>query len=229
MKIACFIYPGFTVIDLIGPTTVWSIMPDVAFQFIAAKKGPVQTDAGVQVIATHDLTDFDRHPDVVLVPGGATPTFDALKDDALLDAIAEAGANAKWVTSVCTGSILLGAAGLLKGYRAASHWYARPFLNKFGAIADDARAVIDRNRATGGGATAGIDFGLTMLAQWTGEQNAKVTELLIEYAPEPPFRTGRPELADAETLAIGRGFAEAAMPESIADDAARRRGVLSAA
>ena len=229
MKIVCFVYPNFTTIDLIGPLTPWSIVPGVQIEIVGKNKGPIKSDAGVELIVTHDLTDFDPNPDVVFVPGAALPSFEVLQDDEYLDALARAGEGAKWVTSVCTGSLILGAAGLLKGYRSACHWYARPYLSKFGAIPDDGRVVIDRNRASGGGVTAGVDFGLTMVAHWTGRQNGELIELIMEYAPEPPFNTGRPELASHEVLEIARQMAGPMMPEELATQAAIRRGLLPAA
>lgn len=222
MKIACFLYPQFTSIDMIGPITAWNFVPGVQFEFIAARTGPIATDTGLEFVATHDYQSASRDPDVVFVPGGGLPTFEALQDPALLEAIAKAGARATWVTSVCTGSLVLGAAGLLQGYRSACHWQARPWLNKFGAIPDDARVVIDRNRASGGGVTAGLDFGLRMAAEWGGESAGRLIELVMEYAPEPPFRTGRPELADADTLAAARQIVAPLMPEALVDRAALR-------
>jgi cyclohexyl-isocyanide hydratase len=227
MKIVCFMYPGFTALDLVGPVTAWGAMPDVAFEFVASAKGDVLTDSGLTLRATHDFTDFSAAPDVLLVPGGALPTFEALQDDALLDAIARAGEGAAWVTSVCTGALLLGAAGLLRGYRSASHWTARHYLDQFGAIPDAARVVIDRNRASGGGVTAGIDFGLSMIRHWRGEETSKLIELVLEYAPEPPNACGRPELADAATLAQARALTGPMMPAELVRAAARRRGFVA--
>ena len=226
MKIVCFMYPGFTALDLVGPVTAWGAMPDVAFEFVASAKGDVLTDSGLTLRATHDFTDFSAAPDVLLVPGGALPTLEALQDDALLDAIARAGESAAWVTSVCTGALLLGAAGLLRGYRSASHWTARHYLDQFGAIPDAARVVIDRNRASGGGVTAGIDFGLSMIRHWRGEETSKLIELVLEYAPEPPNACGRPELADAATLAQARALTGPMMPAELVR-AARRRGFVA--
>lgn len=222
MKIACFLYPGFTSLDMIAPITVWQFVPGVQFEFIAAKKGPVPTDTGLEMVASHAYHDASPAPDVVFVPGGAQPTYEALLDRPLLEAIARAGAQAKWVTSVCTGSLLLGAAGLLKGYRSACHWYPRESLAKFGAIPDDARVVIDRNRASGGGVTAGMDFALRMAAEWGGEPAGRLIELMIEYAPEPPFGTGRPELADETTLVTARQVIGPLMPQALLDRAAAR-------
>lgn len=222
MKIACFLYPKFTSADLINPITIWQFVPGVQFEFIAAEKGPVDTDTGLSFNASHSYADASPNPDVVFVPGGAKPTLDALSDRALLDAIARLGQNASWVTSVCTGSLLLGAAGLLKGYRSACHWYPREWLAKFGATPADDRVVIDRNRATGGGVTAGMDFALHMVGKWGGEASGRLIELIVEYAPEPPHGTGRPELADAATLSTARQFMAAEFSESVVDQAAQR-------
>lgn len=222
MKIACFLYPQFTLIDMVGPITAWQFVPGVQFEFIAARKGPIATDTGLELVATHSYEEATPNPDVVFVPGGGQPTFEALQDETLLRAVARAGAQTKWVTSVCTGALVLGAAGLLRGYRSACYWYARPWLEKFGAIPDEGRVVIDRNRASGGGVTAGIDFGLRMAAEWGGEPAGKLIELVMEYAPEPPFRSGRPELADAATLATARQIVSPMMSEAVLDRAARR-------
>lgn len=222
MKIACFLYPNFTSLDLIGPITVWQFVPGVQFEFIAAERGPVSTDTGLMFSATHSYAEASPNPDVVFVPGGAKPTFDALGDQALLDTIARLGASASWVSSVCTGSLLLAAAGLLQGYRAACHWYPREWLQKFGATPSDARVEIDRNRATGGGVTSGIDFALQMIGQWGGEGAGRLVELIIEYAPQPPYGTGRPELADAPTLSTARQLMAVEFSQAAIDQAAGR-------
>jgi cyclohexyl-isocyanide hydratase len=132
MKILSFIYPGFTALDLTGPTTAWGLMPGNEFQFVSGTKGPVKSDMGLQLVATHDFSDCWAEPDVVFVPGGGIGAFEALQNGALLDCIAEIGGRAQWVTSLCTGSLLLGAAGSLRGYRSACYWYARNALEKFG-------------------------------------------------------------------------------------------------
>lgn len=222
MKIACFLYPKFTSADLINPITVWQFVPGVEFEFIAAEKGPVDTDTGLVFNASHSYADASPNPDVVFVPGGAKPTFDAMSDQALLDAIARLSQNASWVSSVCTGSLLLAAAGQLKGYRAACHWYPREWLTKFGATPSDDRVVIDRNRATGGGVTAGMDFAISMVGKWGGEASGRLVELIVEYAPAPPYGTGRPELADEATLATARQFMAVEFSESAVDQAAKR-------
>ena len=133
MKILSVLFPNLTALDLIGPTTVWGLMPGAEFQTVARTPGPVKVDMGLQIVATHSFDNCWSDPDVLFVPGGGHGVFDALQDDALLDAIARIGSQAKWVTSVCTGALLLGAAGLLRGYRATTHWFARDSLALFGA------------------------------------------------------------------------------------------------
>ncbi|WP_447775067.1 DJ-1/PfpI family protein [Variovorax boronicumulans] len=227
MRILALLFPRFTAIDLIGPANCWGLIPGVQFQFAAAQAGALPMDFGgpqADIVATHDFTTCWQDPDVLLVPGGGRAAFEALDDDLYLDAIARIGANAGWVTSVCNGSLLLGAAGLLKGYKAACYWYSRDGLALFDAEPVNERVVIDRNRATGGGMTAGVDFGLHMIGQWAGESNGALTELLMEYAPQPPFGSGRPELASPDTLATARGILQTEMPNERAAQAARRRG-----
>ena len=130
-----------------------------------------------------------------------------MRDDALLDFVADRGARARYVTSVCTGSMILGAAGLLKGYKAASHWMTRDMLPIFGATPIDERVVIDRNRVTGGGITAGLDFGLTLAARLRGEEAAHLEQLILEYDPQPPFRSGSMRTALPEIAARARRLA----------------------
>jgi cyclohexyl-isocyanide hydratase len=226
MKILSVLFPNFTALDLIGPTTVWGLMPGAEFQTVARTPGPVKVDMGLQIVATHSFDNCWSDPDVLFVPGGGRGVFDALQDDALLAAIARIGSQATWVTSVCTGALLLGAAGLTKGYRTACYWYARPQVAAFGAIPDDARVVIDRNRASGGGVTSGIDFALAMVGQWHSVEKAKLTELLIEYAPQPPFGVGRPDLASPETVGAAESILTDEMPAALIEAAARRRGFI---
>lgn len=200
MKVLALVFPGFTFIDLAAPMQAFMMLPGFSSQIVWQSRGVVDSDAGASVQATEDFKSCWKDPDILFVPGNALSLFKQLQDDRTIDFIADVGSRAKWVTSVCNGSLLLGAAGLLKGYRAASYWYTRDYLSLFGAIPTDARYVIDRNRATGGGMTAGVDFGLAMVGQIAGEPVGRVAELSFEYAPQPPFGTGRPELADAATL-----------------------------
>jgi len=227
MKILTLFFPGFTAVDFIGPANAWALVPGMELQTAAKKAGPVRMDMGSEIIATHSFDNCWEAPDVLLIPGGATSLFDALQDDAFIDVVARIGARSGWVTSVCNGSLVLGAAGLLRGYEAACYWYSRDYLALFGAKPNPARVVIDRNRATGGGMTAGIDFGLRMVGIWRGEAAGRLLELQLEYAPEPPFQAGRPELALPETLAIANEELKILMPNSVAKAAAVRRGFMT--
>lgn len=211
MKILVLVYPGMTLQDVVGPVQAWSFLPDHQVQLAWREPGPVPTDCGMSVQATHGFADAWTDPDVLLVGGGAKPTMDLLRDAGVLAFLAERGARARWVCSVCTGALLLGAAGLLRGYRAATHWSARDALPQFGATPSDERVCIDRNRMTGGGITAGIDFGIAVAGHWAGEGAGRSIELIMEYAPQPPYGTGRPELADPDTLAAVRVALQQAM------------------
>ena len=212
MKVMSVVFPGFTFIDLAAPMQAFSMLPEFKSQVVWQEKGLVGSDAGVQVTATEDFGSCWTDPDILFVPGNAVSLFKQLQDDRTLDFVAKVGSKAKWVTSVCNGSLLLGAAGLLKGYKAASYWYTRDHLSLFGAMPVDARYVIDRNRATGGGMTAGVDFGIAMIGQIMGEAAGRLFELLFEYAPKPPYGTGRPEMADPTTLANGTATVAKLMP-----------------
>lgn len=192
MKIQLFIYPGMTLLDLVGPLQVVSAWPEAQMQFVARTPGPVASDSAAQLVATHSYAEAWPDPDLLLVPGGGEPTYALLTDEQAVDFLAARGSRASWVTSVCTGALLLGAAGLLHGYRATSHWYAIESLAAFGATPVHERWVIDRNRGTGGGVTAGIDFGLALTASILGEDYAKAVQLVLEYSPQPPFRAGTP-------------------------------------
>lgn len=211
MKVLAMVYPGMTLLDLVGPIQAWSFLPGYEVQFAWHRPGSVPTDCGLSVNATHSFDTAWTDPDVLVVGGGAKPTLDLIGDSAAIAFLADRGSRARWVCSVCTGSLLLGAAGLLKGYRASVHWGARESLSQFGAEPSNERVCIDRNRLTGGGITAGVDFGITVAGHWAGEGMGKVIELIMEYAPQPPYGTGRPDLADAQTLAAARAALEQAM------------------
>lgn len=211
MKIVALVYPGMTLQDTIGPIQAWSFLPDYEVQFVWKSVGPVVTDCGLPVHATHDFDSAWAEPDVLMVGGGARPTIELLGDAAVTGFLASRGAGAKWICSVCTGSLLLGAAGLLKGYRAACHWGAREQLAQFGAEASDERVCFDRNRLSGGGITSGVDFGIAVAGHWAGDDTGRTIELVMEYAPQPPYGTGRPELADPATLERAGQLLAAAM------------------
>lgn len=204
MIIQMFIYPGMTTLDMMGPLQTWQSWPDAEFEIVAEKVGIIDTDSALSVVATHDFESACESPDILFVPGGAEGTFALLDNENVLEYLARRGERAGWVTSVCSGSLVLGAAGLLEGYRATSHWYVRDMLTSFGAKAVADRWVIDRNRATGGGVTAGIDFGLALMAHICGEDIARQSQLSMEYSPQPPFESGTPEEAWPETVEIVR-------------------------
>jgi cyclohexyl-isocyanide hydratase len=204
MKVLALVYPGMTLLDLVGPMQAWSFLPDYEVQYAWHRTGAIPTDCGLSVQATHSFADAWTDPDVFFVGGGAKPTLDLLGDSAAIAFLADRGSRARWVCSVCTGSLLLGAAGLLRGYRAAVHWGVREALTQFGAEPSSERVCVDRNRLTGGGITAGVDFGIAVAGHWAGESIGRVLELIMEYAPQPPYGTGRPDLADPQTLAAAR-------------------------
>lgn len=196
--VAMLMYPGFTNLDLVGPHATWGMAMDI--QLVWKTLDPVASDTGMRILPTATLRSCPADLDILFVPGGHD-TADHLDDDEVLDFLATRGATARYVTSVCSGSLLLGAAGLLHGYRAGVHWTLRDLLAPLGAECVHERVVVDRNRITGGGVTAGIDFGLTVLAEIVGEEQARVTQLAIEYDPAPPADVGSPEKADPATLA----------------------------
>ena len=205
-----FIYPGMTTLDLMGPLQTWQMWPNAEFQIVAETSGVVTTDTALSVVATHGFDDAWDTPDILFVPGGTEGTMALLSDKKVLGFLARRGENATWVTSVCSGALVLGAAGLLEGYKATSHWYVRDMLTSFGATPVADRWVIDRNRASGGGVTAGIDFGLAIMAHICGEEVARQAQLAMEYSPRPPFQSGTPEEASPETLkAVKERFAAA--------------------
>lgn len=221
MLIQSLIYPGFTTLDLIGALQPLTQIPGSKTEIVACKPGANPTDTGASILADQTFDTAASAPDVILVPGGGTPSIDVLEDDATMAFLSKQGESAGWVVAVCTGSLLLGKAGLLKGYKAASHWAVIDTLDAFGATPVHERVVIDRNRCTGGGVTAGVDIGLTLAGLLAGEDMARVIELILEYNPAPPFRTGHPSLADQPTLELARTGANATMqPDRIRQIAA---------
>ncbi len=184
------LFPNLTQLDLTGPAEVFGMVPDAVVHLIWKTPESVATLTGWKFLPT---TTFAACPqlDVVCVPGGPGQ-IDLMDDVEVLDFLRRQAEAAQYVTSVCTGSLVLGAAGLLHGYRAACHWMSRDQLALLGAIPDEGRVVRDRNRITGGGVTAGIDFGLTVIAEMCGEEAAKAIQLGVEYNPHPPFDAGSP-------------------------------------
>jgi cyclohexyl-isocyanide hydratase len=198
LQIGLLVFPKVTQLDLTGPVQVFSSMPGAAVHLVWKRIEPVQSDSVLVLTPTTTLADCPQL-DVICVPGGVG-SDDLLNDEEVLAFLRRQAAGAKFVTSVCTGSLVLGAAGLLRGYRAATHWTAMDNLKAFGATPTKSRVCIDRNRVTGGGVTAGIDFALALIAELRGPRVAEMVQLGLEYAPQPPFDSGRPDTAPAEVL-----------------------------
>lgn len=196
------IFNGVQLLDVTGPFDVLAQVPGVTVHLVANTPNPVATTSGLRLAP--DFT-FESCPalDLLCVPGGAGIT-DLLDDQATLDFLREQAAHVRYLTSVCTGSLLLGTAGLLAGRRATAHWAFHELLGALGAIPDKSRVVRDGNLITGAGVTAGIDFGLTLAAELAGSDEARAIQLELEYAPAPPFDAGRPETAPAETVELVR-------------------------
>ncbi|TVR84160.1 MAG: DJ-1/PfpI family protein [Rhodospirillales bacterium] len=212
------VFPGVMALDLVGPLAVLSRVPGCRAHVVWKQAGPVTAACGLGLVADAGFRDCPPL-DVLCVPGG--PGVDDLLDDGdVLAFVRATAARARWVTSVCTGSLLLGAAGLLSGRRAACHWMSRDLLRAFGAEPVAERVVIDGNIVSGGGVTAGIDFGLRLAALIAGDDVAKAIQLAIEYQPEPPFDAGTPE---------GAGPVIAARVESDMADRQRHRAARVAA
>ncbi len=191
--IGFFIFPEMTQLDFTGPYEVFTRLADTIVHVVAKTADPVRTERGLVLVPT---VTIDECPplNVIVVPGGPG-TQQLLDDEAVLGFLREQAEQAKYVTSVCTGALVLGAAGLLRGYRATTHWLSLPLLELFGAIPVDERVVVDGNRVTGGGVTAGIDFGLQLAAMMRGDTLAQQIQLQLEYNPAPPFTAGSPATA----------------------------------
>lgn len=200
-QIAMLMYPGMTVMDLIGPHCMFGSMMGATIHLVAKTLDPVTSDTGVTLIPTATFETCPRDLTVLFTPGGTDGTLAAAADPATLAFMADRGRRATYVTSVCSGSLILGAAGLLKGYKATSHWSVRDVLAAFGAIPTEARVVRDRNRVTGAGVTAGLDFGLAMVAELRDRTYAECCQLMSEYDPDPPFNAGSLKTAPPEVRA----------------------------
>jgi cyclohexyl-isocyanide hydratase len=212
LQIGLVIFPRVTQLDFTGPLQVFSSVPGAKVHLIWKRIEPVASDSVMMLTPTTSFADCPQL-DVICVPGGGG-TDDMVNDVEMLDFLRKQAAAARYVTSVCTGSLVLGAAGLLKGYRATTHWSAMDHLAPFGAVPEKTRVCVDRNRITGGGVTAGIDFALTLVSIMVDRPTAEMIQLRLEYNPAPPFNSGSPDTAPAEILA--------AMKERIAPFAQRR-------
>ena len=210
ISVAFLIYPDVTQLDFAGPAQVLSRLGNARLDYVWKDRAPVATDSGFAVVPTATFGEIET-ADILCVPGGFGCVA-VMEDEEALDWVRRLGETAQWVTSVCTGSLILGAAGLLRGYRAASHWAWRDQLSLFGAEGAADRVVTDRNRVTGGGVTAGIDFALALMAKVRSEAHARMVQLSLEYDPQPPFDSGTPEQAGERLVAAYRQRTEALAP-----------------
>jgi cyclohexyl-isocyanide hydratase len=200
LQIGLLVFPKVTQLDLTGPVQVFSSVPGAKLHLIWKRIEPVQSDSVLVLTPTMTFADCPQL-DVICVPGGVG-SDDLLSDEEVLAFLRKQAEGAKFVTSVCTGSLVLGAAGLLRGYRAATHWTAMDSLSAFGATPTKTRVCIDGNRVTGGGVTAGIDFALTLVSKLVDEKTAQAIQLRLEYNPVPPFNAGSPDTAPKEIVAL---------------------------
>lgn len=202
--IGLVIYPGMTTLDFAGPQQVFSTLPNVQLHRIWKTLDPIKTEEGMTIVPD---TTFENCPLLeVICVGGGSGQITVADDPEVIEFFQRQGITAKFITSVCQGSEFLAKAGLLQGYRAACHWMGREQLARLGVEVGTERVVIDRNRITGGGVTAGIDFGLIIAGMLCGEETAKITELLMEYDPAPPFNVGSPEKAGPDLVSKAMPF-----------------------
>jgi cyclohexyl-isocyanide hydratase len=219
LQIGIVLFPRVTQLDFTGPLQVFSSLPGAQVHLIWKRIEPVPSDSVMTITPTITFADCPQL-DVICVPGGFG-TDDMVNDEEMLAFLRKQAEGAKYITSVCTGSLVLGAAGLLKGYRATTHWSAIELLAPFGAIPTRTRVCVDRNRFTGGGVTAGIDFALTLVSQLVDRRTAEIIQLRLEYNPAPPFNSGSPDTASPEVMAF--------MKERIAPSQQRRRELIDRA
>ncbi|OJA47678.1 dimethylglycine dehydrogenase [Burkholderia ubonensis] len=219
LHIGFLVFPGVQQLDLTGPHDVLASLPDTAAHLVWKTREPVASSSGLALTPGHTFADCPPL-DVICIPGG-TGITDLLSDRETIDFVRERSAAARYVTSVCTGALLLGAAGLLCGRRATTHWAFHALLEPLGAVPVRERVVRDGNLFTGGGVTAGIDFALTIAAELAGNEEAQAIQLELEYAPAPPFDSGSPDTAPASVVTRVR--------ERSAANLARRRQVIEQA
>ncbi|MGC4982964.1 DJ-1/PfpI family protein [Streptomyces sp. DT193] len=199
MQLAIVLFDRFTALDAVGPYEMLGRLPEADTVFVAERPGPVRSDTGRLALTADKSLAEVPHPDIVLVPGG--PGQSAQMDNqVLLDWLRAADATSLWTTSVCTGSLLLAAAGLLEGRRATSHWLALDQLKRFGAEPTGERVVFDGKYVTAAGVSSGIDMGLTLLGRIAGDEHAQAVQLLTEYDPQPPYDAGSPDKAPAHLV-----------------------------
>ncbi len=194
-QVVMLVYPGMTALDLVGPQQVFGYTMGMEVHLMWKSTEAVTTDTGLRLLPSKRLADGPAEVDLLFVPGGGRETVALMEDREVTDFLRKVGAKARFVTSVCSGSLVLGAAGLLRGYRVTSHWAVRDVLPLLGATPVDSRYVEDRNRITGGGITAGLDFALRLAGKLRGEDYGRGLELMLEYDPDPPFGAGTPKKA----------------------------------
>jgi len=206
LRAGMLLFPGMTQLDLTGPFEVLARLPGCQVEIVAKARGPVRTDKGLVLEADADFASAPQY-DVLAVPGGPG-TDDAILDRDTVEFVRRQALGARYIFGICTGSLLLGAAGLLRGRRSGGHWQARDLLSKFGAIVSEDRMTVDGNIYTSGGVTAGIDMAIRVAAEIAGEDTAKQIQLQIEYDPEPPFNAGTPFVAPQEIIDRARAVTQ---------------------
>ncbi|MFE5794313.1 DJ-1/PfpI family protein [Streptomyces sp. NPDC056503] len=212
MQIAVLLFEGFTTLDAVGPYEILARLPGAETVFVAKEPGPVRNDQGsLALVADKSLADVP-HPDVVLVPGGPE-TRTAMRDPEIREWLRTADSTSAWTTSVCTGSLLLGAAGLLAGRRATTHWLAYDELRALGAEPTGERVVFDGKYVTAAGVSSGIDMALHLLGRIAGDDAAMTVQLLTEYDPQPPYDAGSPLKAPAHLVERWRGTRAEDLPQ----------------
>ncbi|CAM5553078.1 DJ-1/PfpI family protein [Streptomyces aurantiogriseus] len=199
MQIAIVLFDRFTALDAVGPSETLGRLPDAETVFVAEESRPVRTDTGSLAFTADRSFAEVPSPDIVVVPGGPGQTSQ-MENDVLLEWLRTADATSTWTTSVCTGSLLLAAAGLLAGRRATSHWLALDHLKRYGVEATEERVVTDGKYVTAAGVSSGIDMGLTLLGRIAGDEHAQAVQLLTEYDPQPPYDAGSPRKAPAHLV-----------------------------
>lgn len=204
MQIAIVLYPGLTTLDAVGPYEVLKFIPDSEVRFVAHAPGPVVTDGPLTLIATHSFADTPS-PDIILVPGSEANTLIATQDAELTGWLAKAHETSRYTLSVCSGALILAAAGLLDGKPATTHWIAQDHLEKFGALPQRQRRIVQAGKViTAAGVSAGIDLGLFVVGEVSGRERGEIAQLLIEYDPQPPFDAGHPGKASEAVFTQAR-------------------------
>ncbi|NRO96466.1 DJ-1/PfpI family protein [Paraburkholderia sp. NMBU_R16] len=214
LQVGFLVFPEVQQLDLTGPHDVLASLPDTTVHLVWKTRESVASSSGLLLTPSITFSDCPQL-DVICIPGGSGVT-NLMRDEETIAFVRKQAAGARYVTSVCTGSLLLGAAGLLRGRRATTHWAFHSLLEPLGAIATHGRVVRDGNLLTGGGVTAGIDFALTIAAELAGDDEAQAIQLELEYAPAPPFDSGSPDTAPAHILAMSKERSAASLAKRAA-------------